>query len=186
LFEQTDLLINQIKESGGKVVSIICDNNRVNKALYRKFSCSSPWRTDNTFLLFDFVHKSSETIGSLKRMGKLILIIEVSSTLLNGNILKKLQSFEQKDLVKMSRLNYVAANPKPVERQKVDTCLRVFCEETINALKCHSRMQNENVDGTVIFLTKVVQFWKIVNVKSPSEGIRLKDSLRDPISSNYD
>ena len=73
-----------------------------------------------------------------------------------------------------------------IERQKVDICLKVFCEETINALKCHPGMQSENIDGTVIFMTKVVDFWKIVNVGSPSEGIRLKDSLRDPISSASD
>ena len=44
-------------------------------------------------------------------------------------------------------------------------------------------MKDDDIDGTIIFLTKVVQFWKIVNVKSPSEGIHLKDHLRDPISS---
>ena len=53
----------------------------------------------------------------------------------------------------MSKLTYVAANPKPIKRQKVDTCLRVFCEETINALKLHPGMQNDNVDGTVLFIT---------------------------------
>ena len=45
--------------------------------------------------------------------------------------IKNLQKLEENDSVKMSKLNYVAANPKPIERQKVDTCLRVFCEETI-------------------------------------------------------
>ena len=68
----------------------------------------------------------------------------------------------------MSKLTYVAANRRPIERQNVNTCLKVFCEETINALKCHQGMKDDDIDGTIIFLTKVVQFWKIVNVKSPS------------------
>ena len=85
-------------------------------------------------------------------------------------------------LNKMSKLNCVAANPKPIERQNVYTCLKVFCEETINDFKYHPGMQCDNVDCTVIFLSKMVKFWKIVNVKSPFEGIQLKDFLRDPIS----
>ena len=101
--------------------------------------------------------------------------------------IKKFQKLEDGALVKMSKLTYVAANPKLIKRQKVDTCLKVFCEETINALKLHPKcMQNDNVDGTVLFLTKVVQFWKIVNVKSLSEGTHLKDSIRDPISTDDD
>ena len=42
-------------------------------------------------------------------------------------------------------------------------------------------MQSENIDGTVVFLPKMIEFWKIVNVKSPSEGARLKDATRDAI-----
>ena len=86
----------------------------------------------------------------------------------------------------MSKLTYVAANPKPIERQKVDTCLKVFCDETVNALKFHPGMQDENVDGTVTLITKIIEFWKIVNVKSSFEGLKLNDSLRDAISSSTD
>ena len=189
LFEQSNVLIDKIKDAGGKVVSIICDNNRVNQAFYKKFSCTYPWRTDNDiFLLFDFVHivKSIRNNWITERNGEIEYEYRGDRYTAKWEHIKTLQKLEDKDIVKMSRLNFVAANPKPIERQKVETCLRVFCEETINALKCHTGMQNENVDGTVIFLTKVVQFWKTVNVKSPSEGIRLKDSLRDPISSNND
>ena len=48
----------------------------------------------------------------------------------------------------------------------------------------HLGMQSENVDGTVIFLSKMIEFWKIVNVKSlPMKGARLKDATRDAILS---
>ena len=57
LYEQSEHLIKQIKENSGNLVAIRCDNNRVNQAFFKRFSCASPWRTeDNTFLLFDFVH----------------------------------------------------------------------------------------------------------------------------------
>ena len=65
----------------------------------------------------------------------------------------------------MSKLTHVAANPKPIERQK-NTCLKVFCNETEDTLKFHTCMQDKNVDGTVTLITKIIEFWKIVNVRS--------------------
>ena len=75
---------------------------------------------------------------------------------------------------------------KPIERQKVDTYLKVFCNETVDALKFHSGTQDENVEGTVRLITKIIGFWETVNVKSSFEGWRLNDSLRDAISSSTD
>ena len=57
LFDETENVIDCIKEVGGNVFSIICDNNRVNQS----FDClaGKPWLTkDGMFLLFDFVHTS--------------------------------------------------------------------------------------------------------------------------------
>ena len=42
----------------------------------------------------------------------------------------------------------MAASPKPIQTQKVDTCLKVFCGETVDALKFHPDMQDENLEGT--------------------------------------
>ena len=83
----------------------------------------------------------------------------------------------------MSKLDSVSVSPKPIERQSVQTCLKVFCDRTVAALKTHPKMTKKNVKGTVLFVEKVISFWKIVNVKSPGEDIRLKDSLRDVIKS---
>ena len=86
----------------------------------------------------------------------------------------------------MSKLNFQSANPKPIERQKVQTCLNVFCEETKEALIRHPGMQEENVDGTVKFISKIIEFWKIMNVKSSFEAKRLRDPLREAIYSQDD
>ena len=37
----------------------------------------------------------------------------------------------------LSKLNEVSVRPKPIERQSVPTCQRVFCEETLAALRVH-------------------------------------------------
>ena len=55
-------------------------------------------------------------------------------------------------LIKMSDLDEVAVSPKPVERQKVSTCLIVFSERTYNVLIQHSGMEKfEGVVNTAIF-----------------------------------
>ena len=82
----------------------------------------------------------------------------------------------------MSKLTYVAAIPKPIERQKVHTCLKVFWNETVDALKFHPGMLDENVDGTVTLITKMIEYWKIVRTSS-FECLSLNDSLHDVISS---
>ena len=57
MFDQTHELLDRIRNAGGSVVSIICDNNRINQAFFKLFSLKSPWETtDNIFLLYDFVH----------------------------------------------------------------------------------------------------------------------------------
>jgi hypothetical protein len=54
LFEQTNLIIDGVKNIGGEI-AIICDGNRVNQN-FETYS-DKPWRTkDNIFLLFDYVH----------------------------------------------------------------------------------------------------------------------------------
>ena len=84
----------------------------------------------------------------------------------------------------MFKLSEVAVYPSPIERQKVSLCLKVFCDETVCALKCHSEMQHAK--DTVVFIEKVLQFWHIVNVKSPHEDICMGDKDRAVIRSEND
>ena len=81
--------------------------------------------------------------------------------------LKNLQQAESNSLVKLSKLSEVAVSPKPIERQSVQTCLRVFCDDTIAALETHPVINKANVLGTTNFIKIVVKLWKIFNVRSP-------------------
>ena len=57
---------------------------------------------------------------------------------------------------------------RPVSRDRHGFyLLKVFCDETVSALKTHPDIVNNvnvNVDGTVCFLEKFINFWKILNV----------------------
>ena len=63
---------------------------------------------------------------------------------------------------------------------------KAFCDETADGLKFDPGMQNKKVDGTVTLIAKIIEFWKIVNINSSFEGLRLIDSLHDVISSYAD
>ena len=122
----------------------------------------------NVFLLFDFVHivKSIRNNWITEKTGELELNYRGENYVANWDQIRKLQKLEDGNLVKMLKLTYVGANLKPIERQKVDTCLKLFFDETVNALKFHSDMQVENVDSTVTLIIKIIKFWEIVNGKS--------------------
>ena len=74
---------------------------------------------------------------------------------------------EAEGLVEMAKLMEESVYPKPMERQSVPTCLRVFCEEIYTAMINRPGMRN--VDGrehTAAFIKVVVNWWKILNVNS--------------------
>ena len=53
--------------------------------------------------------------------------------------------------MKLSNLNHVCVFPKPIERQKVSTSLKIFNEKSVAALKCHSGIDQIAVRGDNYF-----------------------------------
>ena len=131
--------------------------------------------TGNIFLLFDYIHliKSLRDNWITEKMQELKYLDNRSIRVAKWDYLKKLHDFERESLTKLSKLNDVAVAPKPTERQNVSICLKVFCDETLAALKSK---EQQNVNDTVTFLSKFVKFFKIVNVnKGRGEDTRLRD-----------
>ena len=52
----------------------------------------------------------------------------------------------------LSKLSEVAAMPKPIERQNVSTCLKVFSDESVDALKVHPGIDQRCVQRTHDFV----------------------------------
>jgi len=182
LYEQTNLILKLISQAGGIVKAIICDNNRVNQSFFKMFNGNVPWQSkDNVFLLFDFVHliKSVRNNWITEKTKKLIFYEDNEPKVASWSHLENLLRYEKQNIVKMSNLTDVAVYPSPVERQKVSFCLKVFCDRTLSALRCHPEMSNSN--DTALFIDKVLRFWKIMNVKCPFENIRMKDECREAI-----
>ena len=87
----------------------------------------------------------------------------------------------------LSKLTEVAVKPKPIERQKVDTCLRVFCDETVAALTTHPSLSaDEEVQDTAKFVRTITDMWTILNVRSLNKDIHHANPLKAVIKSPDD
>ena len=63
----------------------------------------------------------------------------------------------------------------------------VFCESTIEALRYYSNHSEfSDWNFTADFCELFLNYWKILNVRSPSTGKHKRDSFRDPIRSSLD
>ena len=156
---------------------------KIFKTVYK----NRPWLTiDDTFLLFDFVHlvKCLRNLWFTEKSGELQYDDGGVLRTAKWSHLKQLYELESQSLVALSDLNAVAVAPRPVERQRVELVLRVFSEKTAAALKTHPDMKD--TEDTVIFIMKVVKFWKICNVRRKGEDRRLNEPLRSPITDVQD
>ncbi|KAH8031763.1 hypothetical protein HPB51_020834 [Rhipicephalus microplus] len=70
-----------------------------------------------------------------------------------------------------------------MERQNVKLALKVFNLSTTAALETYDqRYDLQHAPGTAEFIRIVETWWKIINVKSPNNGRRLRDVLQTPIT----
>lgn len=194
LQEQVQLTLDAIKQGGGQVKAVICDGNRTNQAFFKLLGTDpvKPWvGAGGTFLLYDYVHllKNIRNNWLTEPTGELVFEHEGTQRTAQWRHLTQLYKLESEagGQVKMSELDEVAVFPKPIERQKVATCLKVFCERTHRALLSHPGMEDvEGVQDTALFIEKVLRWWKVLNVKWRYMGERRNDSLQAPVSSPDD
>ena len=86
----------------------------------------------------------------------------------------------------MSNLTAKSISPTPIERQKVSTCLKVFSDRIVAALRQHPSLKNENENDTALFIDIMVKFYTVVNVRGPYESVSLSDERRSVIQSSCD
>jgi hypothetical protein len=187
LHEQTLTLLGSLKTAGADVTAIICDGNKVNQSFFKKFDTIKPWRTSNNiFLLFDFVHilKNVRNNWITEKTKELVYNDGENIKVAKWSDIELLHKLECNKTVKLSKLTEVSVYPKPIERQKVSTCLQVFNERTISALKTHPDMCD--AEDTANFLSKIVTFWDIVNVHCVSLDLRFRNSSRSVIKTVND
>ena len=142
---------------------------------------------DDKHLLFDYVHllKNICNLWLTEKTGELIFDDDGVRRVAKWAHLKQLYSFEFERLVKLSNLNEISIVPKPIERQQVSICLRVFSVKTYNALLTQSGISIDKND-TALFINKILTWWKILNIKSLQIDKLCNDPLQAEIRSPND
>ena len=81
----------------------------------------------------------------------------------------------------MTKLTEVSFFPKPIDRQKVSTCLKIISEKTVAALK--QTLLQSHADDAIRFVERIIKFWKILNCRDPYADVRYKNPDRAEIRS---
>ena len=193
LYKEATSIVETIEsDSPNKVLAVITDGHRTNQKCFKMLNPdpNKPWFTQssNRFILFDYVHviKCIRNNWLTEKTKQLLFKWKDSVCVAKWSDLVELQKVENNSLVKLSKLNEVAVTPKPIERQNVDTCLRVFCDRTIAALESHPHVDQQSVAGTILFIKIIVKMWNIFNVRSPHEDTCNNNADRAVFKSPHD
>ena len=102
------------------------------------------------------------------------------------NYIVELYNIELSKPIKMAyQLSDECLNPQPIEKTKVGLAVRVFSESTKNAMTYYVKIGHSVWQGTLNFFTLVAKWWKLLNVKSRSKGIRKRDPDSDRINAGH-
>jgi hypothetical protein len=198
LFKQIQDTVDMIRNAGGIMKTIIADGNRTNQKFFKQFPTvkGKPWlTTDGIYLLFDYVHllKSIRNNWLTEKCGELKFLHDGKWKTAKWKHLIELYEQEPRSNLNdsgtrdLSKLTEVSVKPKPIERQKVDTCLRVFCDETVAALTVHPSMcENDEPQDTAKFLRIITDMWKILNVRNKNKDTKHANPLEAVIESPND
>jgi len=179
-------VIRKLEEAGSTVFCCTFDGNSLNTRMVQMMpDLSSP--TTSTFnghpifWLNDPVHLLKCVRNNFLNAKKLQFVPpgDISPLVAKWDDLKELFQNESSvsQCLSASKLTKVAVDPPLISRQRVDLALKVFCKETASALRCVGK------DETAKFIELIVDYFYIMNTKSPSTGIHLRDPLRHPIDS---
>ena len=206
LCELIKQVIINVSNAGYRVISVISDNNVVNRNSFKMLANSDhlvPFITnpvneeEKIFILFDSVHILKcirNNWLNLKNSKKTFTFPKFNddSVLLNASFcdLKTVYEIENSSTIKKAyRLSWKALHPHSIERQNVKLVLRIFNETNVAALKCLGPDNPDklvNWNGTADFIECILKMWNMFNVKSASKGWHKRQGDSFPFNSCTD
>lgn len=188
-FQQDAVLnaITDIEDTGCQVVSCTFDGNTINTRMVSTLPLldqNKPYLTRMNnhpiFWLNDSVHLF-KCIRNNFLSAKELNFFPPGSDVMKTAKWSDIVDLQEEDAklsksLRTSRLNELSINPPPISRQRVDLAIRVFCSETVAALRLSGRMV------TAEFVEHVSNYFNIMNTKFRNSGKFLRDPLRFPIT----
>ena len=187
------LVLDSISPLGYSVVASLVDGHSTNVKFYTKELCEDTIERYITnpqddksklFLMFDATHMFKCISKNFqKRVVFSCPKFEGISISANFNYIKELYNLERPKVVKMAfMLNDECLNPQMIEKSNVSLAARIFAESTGNAMKYYVANGYPHWQETLDFLNLIAKWWNILNVKSPSKGLRKRDQNAEPIT----
>ena len=189
-----------ISDLGGKILTIITDNNRVNVKLFKLIGIrdgslytTNPINGDLLFAMYDTVHLLKNFRNNWHNKKKYKQKNEFYN-MENGQRGKRFAKFsrlaelltesESSALKVSSKITLKSLVPSNMEKQKVSLALKIFCFENAAGLRYLAEKYDkpEYID-TAIFIEKFTKWFEILNVKTPDKGSNMRDLLLNPIDS---
>lgn len=197
-------VIEQITNAGYTILTLISDNNKINKKAFDLLCDGNMQKTITNkfngkpiFLLFDTVHLFKNIRNNwLNQLDcEQTFFIPYFKTETNFTIarvdphysakvsnLRTLYFSEQSRMIKLApNLNKNVLNPNGIQRQNVLLCVKLFDEKNISGLKTLQSESNADWNGTVMFLEIISKWWKVVNCQNQWKGKHLRDPYCEPI-----
>lgn len=181
-------VLSAVTDIGLTVVSVSTDGHSANRKFFEQL-CGGKIAPlveadgEKIHLLFDPVHLFKNFYTNF--LNRTILSppnFEGKQISANFNHISQLYHHEQKMSVKAAhKLTLKVLSPRPIERCNVMLAERLFHESTIAALRFYGDKHPE-WKTTADFLDIIHRWWSIVNVRTPSIGIRKRDDQKKPIS----
>lgn len=174
-----------VQISGGRPVSIICDNCPLNQRLYKDLEGPGLVKLPNSglqvYLVHDYVHvfKNIRNNWITEPLQELSFEMDGTQYTACWKDIVKLHDIDNKTPLRMTKLTHTAVHPKVLQRQSVPLVCKVFDDKTVAAFQAVKEKLHFQ-SGTVKFLTLITDWFHMMNVKDRYGDIKLRDDRRSP------
>ncbi|KAH8026573.1 hypothetical protein HPB51_021983 [Rhipicephalus microplus] len=194
-------LNNGLEATGFRVIAVVSDNNSINGKAMSFFS--EPRKVDTVykhpsdqsrrlFFILDTVHVLKcirNNWLNQRYSGKCMFFPDTNGLpdkpcvlTASFNTLLELHERERNELVRLApTLSLKALKPSNLGRQNMKLVLKVFNSFTIAALNSAQAAERQHAKSTADFISTVLMWWRLVNVKTPDKRRHLRDDLQEPI-----
>ena len=193
-------VMNMLHKSGFQVIAICVDNLAANRKFYETFLCGGKLKHsipnnlcngDPIFLCFDNTHNIKNIYNNFITRKSFLCPHPQSehAESINPKMcdIKELFDLETGKPLKIAyKLKESVFNPTSIQRMSTQLASSIFCDSTIAALQFYSTKCNKNWNDTYLFVSLIHKFWKVINVRSTSEGKRKRDMSCQPVTSGDD
>ncbi|KAJ3652723.1 hypothetical protein Zmor_018661 [Zophobas morio] len=194
-------IILELENMGFKVVTVVTDNNAINRKAMSFFSnppqiCESykhPADNDRPlFFIIDTVHilKNIRNNWLNQKNGQIMVYPDFDDFSIKREArfeaVRTLHLVEKDNLLKYGyTLSLKALFPTTIERQNVKLVLQVFNQSIVTALRQFGPRKNLiSFEDTAIYLQIFCQWWDIVNTKTLLKGKRSRNIFQEPLTKN--